>query len=112
MATLTNGMSASSSPQFHSIQTISLEMIMGAKVLRSLFKLEGSDDRSAFNPTRLSLARKRKGLSKLAFAKTIRVDRKSVEAYEAGKTTPSAETISEIVRVLEFPREFFMGDDL
>jgi Zn-dependent peptidase ImmA (M78 family)/DNA-binding XRE family transcriptional regulator len=85
---------------------------MGAKVLRLPFKSENSDDRSAFNRTRLALARKRKGLSKLAFAKRISVDRKSVEAYEAGKTIPSDETISQIVRVTEFPREFFMGDDL
>jgi Zn-dependent peptidase ImmA (M78 family)/transcriptional regulator with XRE-family HTH domain len=85
---------------------------METKVLRLPFRSENSDDRSGFNPTRLALARKRKGLRKLAFARKIGVDRKSVEAYEAGKTIPSDETISRIVRLTEFPREFFMGDDL
>jgi len=85
---------------------------MGAKVLRLPFKSESADDRSAFNRSRLTLARKRKGLSKLAFAKTVGVFRKSVEAWESGKTKPSEDTIADIVRVTGFPRAFFMGDDL
>lgn len=85
---------------------------MGASLLRLPFKSENSDDRSAFNRTRLSLARKRKGLSKLAFAKHVGVFRKSVEAWEAGKTKPSEDAIAQIVRVTRFPRAFFMGDDL
>jgi Zn-dependent peptidase ImmA (M78 family) len=51
-------------------------------------------------------------MSKLAFAHAIGVDRKSVEAYEAGKTIPSEETLGEIVRVSGFPTEFFNGDDI
>ena len=85
---------------------------MGAKVLRLPFKSESSDDRSAFNRTRLTLARKRKGLSKLAFAKAVGVFRKSVEAWESGKTKPAEDAIAHIVRVTGFPRAFFMGDDL
>src|SRR5690348_12886808 len=85
---------------------------MEAKALKLPFKSKGSDDRGAFNPTRLALARKRKGMSKVMFANAIRVDRKSVEAYEAGKTIPSEETLREIVSVSGFPLEFFEGDDL
>ncbi len=51
-------------------------------------------------------------MSKLTFADAIGVDRKSVEAYEAGKTIPSEDTLREIVRVSGFPAEFFYGDDL
>ena len=85
---------------------------MGANLLKLPFKSENSDHRSAFNRTRLSVARKRKGLSKLAFAKKVGVTRKSVEAWEAGVMKPVEDAIAQIVRVTGFPREFFMGDDL
>jgi Zn-dependent peptidase ImmA (M78 family)/DNA-binding transcriptional regulator YiaG len=98
--------------QLIQIKIQTTETTMQAKLLRLPFKSENSDDRSSFNPTRLALARKRKGLRKSAFATRIGVDRKSVEAYESGKTVPSDDTIDRIVRVLEFPREFFVGDDL
>jgi Zn-dependent peptidase ImmA (M78 family)/DNA-binding transcriptional regulator YiaG len=84
---------------------------MGANLLKLPLKSESSD-RSAFNRTRLAVARKRKGLSKLAFARRVGVDRKSVEAWEAGKKKPTEDAIVQIMRVTEFPREFFMGDDL
>ena len=84
---------------------------MGANLLKLPLRSE-SVDRSAFNRTRLAVARKRKGLSKLAFAKKVGVDRKSVEAWEAGKKKPTEDAIAQIVRVTDFPREFFMGDDL
>jgi Zn-dependent peptidase ImmA (M78 family)/transcriptional regulator with XRE-family HTH domain len=85
---------------------------MVAKALRLLSKLRNSDEPWMLNPSRLTLARKRKGLNKLAFAEKIGVDRKSVQAYEAGTTVPSEDTMSRIVRVLQFPVEFFEGDDL
>jgi Zn-dependent peptidase ImmA (M78 family)/transcriptional regulator with XRE-family HTH domain len=87
-------------------------MTTADRALRLMSKSQNCDERRLFNPTRLALARKRKGWSKLAFAEKIGVDRKSVEAYEAGKTIPSDETIAEIVRVSGFPCEFFMGDDI
>ncbi len=85
---------------------------MGANLLKLPSKSENVDHRSAFNRTRLSVARKRKGLSKLAFAKKVGVSRKSVEAWEAGVSKPVEDAIAQIVRVTGFPREFFMGDDL
>ena len=84
---------------------------MGANLLTSPFTSQ-DDHRSAFNRTRLSVARKRKGLSKLAFAKKIGVSRKSVEAWEFGYLKPVEDAIAQIVRVTGFPREFFMADDL
>ena len=85
---------------------------MGANLLKLPFTSQNSDHRSAFNRTRLIVARKRKGLSKLAFAKKVGVSRKAVEAWEAGISKPVEDAIAQIVRVTGFSREFFMGDDL
>jgi Zn-dependent peptidase ImmA (M78 family)/DNA-binding XRE family transcriptional regulator len=64
------------------------------------------------NASRLRLARKRKGYTKIAFAAKIDVDRKMVGAYESGESDPSDEVMHRIARSLEFPLEFFFGDDL
>jgi len=70
-------------------------------------------DRAAqFNPTRLRLARKRRGFTQTAFARRMELDRRSVTAFESGEFPPSERTIEKIAAVLEFPREFFFGDDL
>jgi Zn-dependent peptidase ImmA (M78 family)/transcriptional regulator with XRE-family HTH domain len=82
------------------------------KALKSQLKFESSAELNELNPSRLTLARKRRGLTKLALAEKLRVDRKSVQAYEAGNTIPSDETMARIVSVLGFPREFFVADDL
>lgn len=65
-----------------------------------------------WNPSRLTLARKRRGLSKIALADRIGVDRRSIAAYEAGEYQPSPETRRQLESVLSFPTEFFAGDDL
>jgi Zn-dependent peptidase ImmA (M78 family)/DNA-binding XRE family transcriptional regulator len=85
-------------------------MVDKAQRLRS--KLRRLDDPEAFNPSRLTLARKRRGMAKLTLAGLIGVDRKTVHSYEAGITIPEDEAMSQIVRALEFPREFFFGDDI
>lgn len=70
-------------------------------------------DRSdQFNPTRLRLARKRRGFTQTAFARRMGLDRRSVTAFESGEFPPSERTIDKLAAVLEFPREFFFGDDL
>jgi Zn-dependent peptidase ImmA (M78 family)/DNA-binding XRE family transcriptional regulator len=48
----------------------------------------------------------------IAFAEMVGVDRKMVGAYEAGDSSPSDEVMHQIAKVLEFPPEFFFGDDL
>ena len=70
------------------------------------------DEQVAFNPSRLALARRRRGLTKIALAKKLGVDRRSVAAYESGEFVPSEVTLRRIEAVLEFPVEFFRGDDL
>lgn len=69
-------------------------------------------DRVMFNPARLSVARKRRGLTKSDLARKIGVDLRSVTAYESGEYPPRSDTTEQIARALEFPQEFFEGNDL
>ena len=65
------------------------------------------------NPTRLRLARKRRGISQTAFAKQIGVIRRAVVAHESGREyAPAKDTLEKISRALGFPVEFFYGDDI
>ncbi len=65
-----------------------------------------------FNPSRLEVARKRRGLNKSEIAKLIGVDLRSVTAYERGEYVPSDETLASIAAVLRFPIGWFSGGDL
>jgi Zn-dependent peptidase ImmA (M78 family) len=65
-----------------------------------------------FNPSRLTLARKRRGLTKTRLATAIDVERRAVTGYEAGEYPPAPETLARLVEVLRFPEAFFFGDDL
>jgi Zn-dependent peptidase ImmA (M78 family)/DNA-binding XRE family transcriptional regulator len=65
-----------------------------------------------FNPTRLSLARRRRGYTKTRLAKTCELSIRSLTAYEAGATEPSAETVARLASALDFPPTFFEADEL
>jgi Zn-dependent peptidase ImmA (M78 family)/transcriptional regulator with XRE-family HTH domain len=65
-----------------------------------------------FNPSRLTLARQRRGLTKTKLAAEAQLTVRSVSAYEAGDMVPSDATIAELVRVLQFPIDFFMASSL
>lgn len=65
-----------------------------------------------FNPRRLSLARERRGYSKIELARRIGVDARSVTAHELGEFHPAPDTLFALARALEFPVEFFQGEDL
>lgn len=65
-----------------------------------------------FNPSRLTLARKRRGLTKQKLGDRIGMDWRSVSAYEGGEYPPSYETLIKLESALEFPRTFFQGCDL
>src|SRR5258707_12341668 len=65
-----------------------------------------------FNPTRLTVARKRRGLTKIEFARQVGVGLRSVEAYELGESPPRDDAMAKIVSVSGFPIDFFSGDDL
>jgi len=86
------------------------------KARRSQLKLSNlgsSDSDVSPNPTRIRLARKRRGLTIGELANTLGLDRKSVSAYESGKHSPVKEdAMARLTSVLAFPREFFFGADL
>lgn len=65
-----------------------------------------------FNPTRLVLARKRRGLTQTQFAKILEVHRRAVCGYESGEYSPSDEALANMSALLRFPIEFFFGDDI
>lgn len=71
---------------------------------------EEQQDRQ-INPTRLTLARKRRGYKKNELADLIGVDLRSVTAYEAG-TQPRRDIFVRIQSALRFPEDFFYGNDL
>jgi Zn-dependent peptidase ImmA (M78 family)/DNA-binding XRE family transcriptional regulator len=67
---------------------------------------------SMFNSNRLSVARKRQGLTKTELARRAGIDLRSVTAYEAGARPPKLETAEKLAAATKFPIEFFYGDDL
>lgn len=69
-------------------------------------------DGGMFNPTRLSVARKRRGLTKTRLASAVGVERRAVSAYEAGEYPPAPDTLVRLCEVLNFPADFFSADDL
>jgi Zn-dependent peptidase ImmA (M78 family)/transcriptional regulator with XRE-family HTH domain len=70
------------------------------------------EDEHPFNPSRLTLARKRRGINKTKLAAKIGVDLRSISGYEDGEYAPDDEPLSLIAKHLGFPREFFFGPDL
>lgn len=65
-----------------------------------------------FSPSRLRVARKRRGLNKTQLADLIGVDVRSVTGYERGDYEPSVDTLGRIVSTLRFPEAFFASGDL
>jgi Zn-dependent peptidase ImmA (M78 family) len=65
-----------------------------------------------FNPSRLTVARKRKGLTKIEFSKRTGIALRSFKAYELGEYPPPNDVLARIVSVSGFPSEFFFGDTL
>jgi Zn-dependent peptidase ImmA (M78 family)/DNA-binding XRE family transcriptional regulator len=65
-----------------------------------------------FNPTRLSIARKRRLLNQKRFAELVGVTSHTISRCEGGQTVPTDENVQEFSRVLGFPVEFFYADDV
>jgi Zn-dependent peptidase ImmA (M78 family)/DNA-binding XRE family transcriptional regulator len=87
---------------------------MSRKLQTSSLRSSGEVPKSErmFNPTRLNVARKRRGLTKIEFAKQMGVALRSFKAYELGEYPPSEDAINKIASVSGFPADFFFGDDL
>ena len=65
-----------------------------------------------FTPSRLTLARKRRGLTKAALAKAVEVDVRSVTAWEMGEFPPTNENICTLSEVLGFEASFFAAREV
>lgn len=64
-----------------------------------------------FNPSKLKLARERKGISKSKLAEQLCITSKALIDFELGKYAPAPNTLEDISRALGYPIEFFTGDD-
>jgi len=73
---------------------------------------EAPEQQRTFNPTRLTLARKRRGFTKGQLSELVGVDVRSVSAYESGESSPRTDSLNELATVLKFPVEFFYGANL
>src|SRR5919106_511935 len=69
-------------------------------------------DTGIFNPSRLALARRRRGLTMTLLAEKIGVDLRSVSGYEKGEFRPDESNVQTLSQALRFPNSFFHGDDL
>ena len=66
----------------------------------------------SLNPSRLTVARKRRGLTKTSLSELLGVDLRTVTAYESGEWTPEPDRVELLATALRFPVRFFLGDDL
>ena len=69
-------------------------------------------DMDALTPSRLMLARKRRGLSHVKLAQITGISSRSLSAYENGKQQPLKETIEVLARALDFPVGFFYAEEV
>lgn len=82
-----------------------------APKLTYLSKGKGDQDSAAFNPSRLTFARNRRGLKKADLAKQAGITPRSVTAYETGEFPPDAERLRALAQLLRFPEAFFFEED-
>ena len=66
----------------------------------------------AFNPKRLSIARKRRLLNQKQFAEKAGVTPHTVSRCEKGVTVPTDDNIDAFAKALGYPKGFFFGPDL
>jgi len=65
-----------------------------------------------FNPSRLALARRRRGLTKRELAEAAQLSERSIVAYESGATVPTDATVEQLARALAFPVAFLHRADV
>ncbi|MES9509152.1 XRE family transcriptional regulator [Streptomyces sp. NPDC000609] len=63
-------------------------------------------------PSRITLARKRRGMTLADLAKTTTLSLQSLSNYETGRTAPRRATMDRIAAALDFPETFFEGPEL
>lgn len=65
-----------------------------------------------FNPARLTLARRRRGLTKTKLAEMLGVEVRSITGYESDEYKPDRDRMIQLAEKLHFPVQFFFGDNL
>ena len=65
-----------------------------------------------FNAAKLSIARRRRAMSKKSVAGLIGVTSNTMLRYENGEIVPSEEIIEKLSKALNFPLSFFDGPDI
>jgi Zn-dependent peptidase ImmA (M78 family)/transcriptional regulator with XRE-family HTH domain len=75
-------------------------------------RLDDEPEAPGFNPSRLAVARRRRGMTKTDLALAVGLELRTISAYEAGEFKPSAKAVADLGRVLKFPVTFFFGEDL
>lgn len=65
-----------------------------------------------FNPGRLSLARRRRGLTQATLAQAVGVSARMMTYYERGEKVPGLGKRAALARELQVPVDFFSGPDL
>ena len=65
-----------------------------------------------FNPSRLVIARKRRGFTRVSLARDTSLGVRSIQYYETGEVDPSDDAVCALVRALRFPQAFFYGPDM
>ena len=65
-----------------------------------------------FNPSRLVLARKRRGMTKVVLGRRAGLSPKALGDFESGRLIPSTDAIDAIASVTKFPSSFFHRPDV
>ena len=74
---------------------------------------EGTVEMKEAHPSRISLARRRRGIPRHDLGLLIgQAGGRAIVDYESGRRAPSEETLRKIAVALDFPIEFFYGPTL
>lgn len=65
-----------------------------------------------FNPSRLDLARRRRGFTKISLAEAVGISPRTLVTYSAHEQEPNAELVAKFATILRFQLEFFYGPTL
>ena len=65
-----------------------------------------------FNPSRLEVARLRRGITKRSLAERVRISPRNLARLSSGEQIPSESTVTSFSESLNFPQAFFFGNDL
>jgi Zn-dependent peptidase ImmA (M78 family)/DNA-binding XRE family transcriptional regulator len=80
----------------------------------SRFQSRGADNSTdePFAPSRLVIARRRRGYTQRQLASVVGLTAQSLSNAEKGRQIPEVENLRRIATVLDFPLDFFLGDEL